>query len=81
MTRGINEGYFLIMTGYVEGTDLLSYSSYFTFSDMGFSEEINEGGLAMIDMTHDCDNWWLLLHFVHDIFIIEIHFPTVDDTE
>ena len=57
MAGGVDEGYFLIMAGYVEGTDLLGYAPHFTFGYMGFPEVVDEGGLAVIDVTHDGDHW------------------------
>jgi hypothetical protein len=41
----------------MEGTNLLSDTTIFAFSDLAVSKEIQESCFSMIDMAHDCDDW------------------------
>src|SRR5262249_54715478 len=37
--------------------DVLSDAARFAFRDSGFSYSVKEGGLTMVDVTHDGDDW------------------------
>ncbi|OQB72335.1 MAG: hypothetical protein BWX90_00935 [bacterium ADurb.Bin132] len=57
VTRSVNEDDVPVIYYYLVGADALCYSTGFSKCNRGFSYVIKEGCFAMVNMTHDCDDW------------------------
>lgn len=62
----------------MKGTNFLCNSTVLFLSNIGISKIVNKGSFAMINMSHDCYNWWFLLHFE---FLTWIEISTIDDAD
>ena len=56
MARGVDEGDFLAMVVDLVGTDVLGDASGFRRDDIGVPDGVEEGGLAVVDVSHDGDD-------------------------
>ncbi len=54
---GVEEGYLLAVgEGHMIGTDMLGNTAGLTRNDVSLADIVEQRGLAVVDMTHDCNN-------------------------
>lgn len=66
------------MTLYMESSYFLGNTSNLSLSDIRFSKVVNECGFTVIDMSHDCNNWWFFF-IIHLVIYLFREFDTIDD--
>ena len=77
---GVDEGDLLAVDFFLISTDGLGDTSGFGVDDMRGSDRVNKGGLAVVDVSHDCDDGWTfdeVFWIILDFEVLEV--SRVDD--
>ena len=61
MTRRIKKRYLPLIGNNTIGADVLGNTARFRLGYVGFSDNIEQGGFAMVDVAHDGNHRWSFL--------------------
>ena len=75
VTRGVKKSYFTVIGGDEIGTDVLGNAAGFRLGHVGFTNNIEQGGFTVIDMSHDGNHRWASLQFFRSVrFLFQYFF-------